>query len=216
VLVRGDAYQHVPAADRGPAARQEQGGELTAPPGLGRDDPQPRAARRGCRPGRASTSTSSSATSPSGIAHPWGSPALRGAAVMTVLLLSHWQSGRSRPGSRRAVRAVPCARPGGPGRGRRPRSAPGSRPAVKPEPVCWRLRARLDLTRRAESRVDAAGPGRKASRTSRPARITACVARCGRSAPPAAARDPRRLRHSQPAQRRSVPPRVRGARRRPW
>ena len=47
-----------------------------------------------------------------------------------------------------------------------------------------------DLTRRAESSVDAAGPGRKASRTSRSARKTAFVARYGRSAPSAAARDP--------------------------
>ena len=38
--------------------------------------------------------------------------------------------------------------------------------------------------------MDAAGPGRKASRTSRPARKTAFVARYGRSAPSAAARDP--------------------------
>jgi len=148
----------------------------------------------GCRPARASTSTSSSATSPSGIAHPRGSPALRGVAVMIVLVLSNWQSGWPSPGGRRAVRAVPRARPGGPRRDRRPRSALCSRRPVKPAPACWRLRARPDLTRRAESSVDTAGPGRKASQAGRSARNTAFVARCGRSAPPAAARDPGRPR----------------------
>jgi hypothetical protein len=113
---------------------------------------------------------------------------------MTVLLLANWQSGWPRPGGRRAARTVPRARSGGPGRDRRPRSALCSRPLVKPEAACWRLRARLDLTRRAESSVDTAGPGRKASRTGRSARKTAFVARCGRSAPPAAARDPGRPR----------------------
>jgi hypothetical protein len=42
--------------------------------------------------------------------------------------------------------------------------------------------------------VDTAGPGRKASQAGRSARNTAFVARCGRSAPPAAARDPGRPR----------------------
>jgi len=112
---------------------------------------------------------------------------------------AEWMMGLA-PGFVTAVPAIPrtrqlkrpCARPGGPGRVRRPRSAPRFRPAVKPEPACWRLCARPDLTRHAESSVDASGPGRKANRTGRSARKTAFVARCGRSAPPAAARDPRR------------------------
>ena len=192
VLARGDAHQHVPAAGHRAAARQEQGGELAAPPGLGGGDLQPGAPAGGCRPARASTSTSSSATSPSGIAHPRGSPALRGVAVMTV---SSCRTGSLAGPARVAAGRPhgPRARPGGPGRDRRPRSALCSRRPVKPEPACWRLRARPDLTRRAESSVDTAGPGRKASRAGRSARNTAFVARCGRSAPPAAARDPAAL-----------------------
>ena len=165
----------------------------------------------GCRPARASTFTFSSATTPTGIAHLRRSPALRGSAVMTVLLLSSWPSGWSRPGGCRAVRLVRRARAGGPGRDRRRRSALGSRPRARPGPGPRPVRALPDLTPPAESSVDAAGPGRKASRTSLAARNTAGAARCGRSAPPAAARDPRR----RPARRLSVPP-GRAGRRRPW
>ena len=90
--------------------------------------------------------------------------------------------------------------------GRQRRSTLDSRPPVKPARPprpsagrpdraarAWRGPVAADLTRRAESSVDAAGPGRQASRTSRPARGTAFVARC-RSAPSTAARDPRRPR----------------------
>ena len=53
-------------------------------------------------------------------------------------------------------------------------SGPGARPAPVP--------GRADLTGRAESRVDACGPGREASAPHRPA--------AGRAAPPVTARDP--------------------------
>ena len=130
-------------------------------------------------------------------------------SLIAVLLLPDRQSGGPAP--------VTAGRPHGPactswrpGAGPPPAISAPLLAAVKPEPARWRLHARPDLTRRAESSVDAAGPGRKASRTSRSARKTAFVARYGRSAPSAAARDPRRPRHPRPARR----PKPRPARRR--
>jgi hypothetical protein len=108
------------------------------------------------------------------------------------------------------------ARPARTGRqaaaGRWRRSALCSRRRGEPALIPWPARPMRDLTPHAESSVDAAGPGRKASRTSLPACTTASVARCGRSAPPAAAREPRRPR---PARRLSVPPAATARRRQP-
>ena len=76
------------------------------------------------------------------------------------------------PGDGRRVRTVPRMHAAG-GPGRTPPAAisaplPAARRArTRPR---WRPCAGPDLTRRAESGVDAAGPGRKASRTSRSAR----------------------------------------------
>jgi hypothetical protein len=84
--------------------------------------------------------------------------------------------------------------PGRPSSQRPPRSSPpaGRRSAAS----TWHRPGTPDLTRRTQSSVDASGPGRKASRTGPLARSAAFSARRGRSAPPAAVRDPR---HPRPA-----------------
>jgi hypothetical protein len=74
---------------------------------------------------------------------------------------------------------------------------------------------RPDLTVCAESRVDAAGPGRAAARTCLLVRYPAMAEVGGRSAPRAAARDPYCACH-QPASSLIAPPGGPGARRRPW
>ena len=73
-------------------ARQEQGGELAASPGLGGGDPQPRAARRDRRPGQGQHVHVLIPHVTVRDPPPLGTPALQGTAVMTHLLLSNWQS----------------------------------------------------------------------------------------------------------------------------
>jgi hypothetical protein len=148
------------------------------------------------RPARDSTPAFSSRAPSAGISHPGELPEPEGSGVMPMLLLPYGQSAVPRPGSRPrrpALFSGPRARP------RR------SRRAARPDwPAAaartWRRPVTADLTPRGELSVDAAGPGRKASRTSRPARSTTSAARGGRPAPPAAARDPRR-RHPHRARR---------------
>ena len=184
-------------------ARQEQGGELAAPPGLGGGDPQPRAAGRDRLPGQGQHVHVLISHAIVRYPHAGEPPEPEGTAVMINLLLSYGQSAGPVPGAGRDDRR---SSPGRASSQRRPpRPGPPGRPAAAAR--TWRRAGAADLTRRAESSVDAAGPGRKASRTGRPARNTAFVARCGRSAPPAAARDPRRPRPAAGG---------RGEERRPW
>ena len=89
-----------------------------------------------------------------------------------------------------------CWSPGDRGDGRRQRRPPPcSRAAGRTgdcRPAWCRTRRRTcNTTRRVEGRC--CRPGRQASRTSRSPRYTASVARCGRSTPTAAARDPSAL-----------------------
>ena len=161
-------HQHVAAARRRVLHRQEQGGERPAPPRLSGGDPQPRAAGRDRLPGQGQH------VHPL-ISHPGELPEPEGTAVMLNLLL--WYGSAPAP--------IPEA-----GRDDR-RSSPGRASSHRAP----RRPGAADLTPPGELSVDAADPGRQASRASRPPRGTAVVARCGRSVPSAAARDPRRPRH---------------------
>ena len=188
-------------------SRQEQGGELPAPPCLGCGNPQPGAPGRGLPPGQGEhvrvfirhvTVRDRPPLGIAGIARSCRHDCSPPVGLAVGLVPPRWLP---------AVRAVPCARSGGPGgtAGDDRRAAPARPSSLNRAPgaAC----ALPDLTSRPESSVDAPGPGRKASRTGRPARETAFVARCGRSAPSAAARDPRRPRPAAGG---------RGGERRPW
>jgi hypothetical protein len=85
----------------------------------------------------------------------------------------------------------------------RRRSAPrASMPARMPmanaalDPICPAITQPHDLILRAKMGVDAAGPGRQASRTCPRPRDPVTGNAGGRSAPPATVRDPRRIVHS--------------------
>ena len=220
----GDAEQHIPAARARPGPRQEQGGELTAPPGPGDGDPQSRTPGWRALPGQGQHVHVLIAMSPAGISHPGSSgpaaagPAPSGVVIMISLLTSYRQAGGIPRGDRRPARdgwRAGSGRAAG-DRRRRP-SALCSRPGVKPARDRWpdRVRTRKaaghvrhragagrpggppGLTSRAEPGVDTAGPGWQASQACPPARDPAPGEGGGRSAPEVAIRDPRHSRDAR-------------------